>query len=37
MIVEEIKERYPDIELKELSADFPRMPMADYPELSEYS
>jgi len=37
MNIEEIKERYPDIELKELSADFPRMPISDYAELSEYS
>ncbi len=36
MNVEDIKKRYPDIGLKELSAHFPRMPMSDYPELSEY-
>jgi len=37
MNVEDIKKRYPDIELEELSPHFPRMPMSDYPELSEYS
>lgn len=37
MNVEDIKKRYPDIGLKELSKHFPRIPMSDYPELSEYS
>lgn len=37
MNVADITKRYPDIELKELSALFPRMLMSDYPELSEYS
>ena len=37
MNIEDIKKRYPDIELKELFSFFPRIPMSDYPELREYS
>ncbi len=37
MNLEDIKKRYPDIELEELLPLFPRIPMSDYPELSGYS
>lgn len=37
MNVEDIKESYPDIDLNELLAYFPRTTMSDYPKLSEYS
>lgn len=37
MNIKDIKKKYPDIELEELFPLFPRIPMSDYPELSEYS
>lgn len=35
--IEDIKRRYPDIGLEKLFPHFPRIPMSDYPELSDYS
>lgn len=37
MNLEELKRQYPDIPLKDLYELFPRVSVADYPELSEYS
>jgi hypothetical protein len=37
MNLEKLKKNYPNIDLEELYALFPRIAMNDYPELSEYS
>ena len=37
MNTEELKRQYPEIELGELFPHFPRISLAEYPELSAYS